>query len=60
MQGESHIMSHLNHIGTSDIANHQTSDQAQARPGVQDKGVGHLLKQNCANPWPRLMDICTF
>ena len=58
MQGESRITSHLHHIATSDIAHRQTSDQAQARPGGQDKGIRHFLKQkkkgiksiSCPNP----------
>ena len=45
MQGENRITSHLHHIATSDIAYRRTSDQAQARPGGQDKDVGHFLKQ---------------
>ena len=42
LQGESRIMSHLHHTATSDIAYRRTSDQAQARPGGQDKGVRHF------------------
>ena len=45
MQGESRITSHLHHIATSGIAHRQTLDQAQARPGGQDKYVLHFLKQ---------------
>ena len=45
VQGESRITSHLHHIATYGIAYHRTSDQAQARPGGQDKGVCHFLKQ---------------
>ena len=42
--GESRITSHLHHIATGGIAHRQTSDQAQARPGEQDKYVCHFLK----------------
>ena len=55
-QGESRITSHLHHtyitlpshyftVATSGIAYRQTSDQAQAMPGWQYKGVRHILKQ---------------
>ena len=40
---KSHYVTH--HIAKSDIAYRRTLDQAQARPGVQDKGVRQFLKQ---------------
>ena len=45
MQGESRITSHLHRIATIHTAHRQTSDQAQAWPGGQDKYVRHFLKQ---------------
>ena len=52
VQGESHITSHLHHIATSDIAHHGSSNQAQARPEGQDKGVHHFLKTEKTFPVP--------
>ena len=59
MQGESRIMSHLHRIATSRTAHRQTSNQAQARPGGQDKYVRHFLMQKkkdslkpISRPWP--------
>ena len=38
-------MSHLHHIAASGTSHRQTLDQAQARPGGQDKYARHFLKQ---------------
>ena len=42
LPGKSHYVTHhitTHHITTRDLAYRWTSDQAQARPGGQDKGV---------------------
>ena len=44
VQGESRITSHLHYIATSGIAYCQISNQAQARPGGQDRQRPSLFK----------------